>query len=78
MPTANVFNHVFLPPQHCHSVPELRDEVYCQLMKQTTSNRSGGADSCQRAWRLMSILAAYFTCSDTLRYEATSNSRTVH
>jgi myosin XV len=49
-------------------VPELRDEVYCQLMKQTTSNRSQAPDSCQRAWRLMSILAAYFTCSDTLRY----------
>ncbi|KAI8436247.1 hypothetical protein MSG28_004303 [Choristoneura fumiferana] len=48
-------------------VPELRDEVYCQLMKQTTSNRSPAADSCQRAWRLMSILAAYFTSSDTLR-----------
>ncbi|XP_059051494.1 unconventional myosin-XV [Achroia grisella] len=58
---------VYTVLMHCHSVPELRDEVYCQLMKQTTSNRSPAPDSCQRAWRLMSILAAYFTCSDTLR-----------
>uniref|UniRef100_A0A2A4K4P4 Unconventional myosin-XV n=1 Tax=Heliothis virescens TaxID=7102 RepID=A0A2A4K4P4_HELVI len=58
---------VYTVLMHCHSVPELRDEVYCQLMKQTTSNRSPSGDSCQRAWRLMSILAAYFTCSDTLR-----------
>lgn len=33
-------------------------------MKQTTSNKS---DSCQRGWRLLSIVAAYFTCSDTLK-----------
>ncbi|XP_049869603.1 unconventional myosin-XV [Pectinophora gossypiella] len=58
---------VYTVLMHCHSVPELRDEVYCQLMKQTTSNRSPSPDSCQRAWRLMSILAAYFTCSNTLR-----------
>lgn len=58
---------VYTVLMHCHSVPELRDEVYCQLMKQTTSNRSPSPDSCQRAWRFMSILAAYFTCSDTLR-----------
>ncbi|KAL4710291.1 hypothetical protein ACJJTC_011545 [Scirpophaga incertulas] len=58
---------VYTVLMHCHSVPELRDEVYCQLMKQTTSNRSQANDSCQRAWRLMSILAAYFTCSETLR-----------
>ncbi|XP_026324836.1 unconventional myosin-XV isoform X2 [Hyposmocoma kahamanoa] len=58
---------VYTVLMHCHSVPELRDEVYCQLMKQTTSNRSPAPDSCQRAWRLMSILAAYFSCSNTLR-----------
>lgn len=36
-------------------------------MKQTTSNRSSNPDSSQRAWRLLSILAAYFTCSEALR-----------
>ncbi|CAH0384305.1 unnamed protein product [Bemisia tabaci] len=49
---------------HCHKYDALRDEVYCQLMKQTTNNKS---DSCQRGWRLLSIIAAYFTCSETLR-----------
>ncbi|OWR42320.1 hypothetical protein KGM_210814B, partial [Danaus plexippus plexippus] len=58
---------VYTVLMHCHSVAELRDEVYCQLMKQTTSNRSHAPDSCQRAWRLMSILSSYFTCSETLR-----------
>jgi myosin-15 len=33
-------------------------------MKQTTSNKR---DSCQRGWRLLSIVAAYFTCSETLK-----------
>lgn len=45
----------------------LRDEVYCQLMKQTTANRSQCTDSSQRAWRLLSVLAAYFGCSDALK-----------
>lgn len=36
-------------------------------MKQTTSNRSTNPDSSQRAWRLLSILAAYFSCSDALK-----------
>lgn len=36
-------------------------------MKQTTSNRSTCSDSLQRAWRLLSILAAYFSCSDALK-----------
>lgn len=52
---------------HCHKHLALRDEVYCQLMKQTTHNRSPNPESSQRAWRLLSILAAYFGCSDALR-----------
>lgn len=50
--------------QHCHKFDSLRDEVYCQLMKQTTNNKT---ESCQRGWRLLSIVAAYFTCSENLR-----------
>ncbi|XP_076621991.1 unconventional myosin 10A isoform X1 [Colletes latitarsis] len=52
---------------HCHKYEHLRDEVYCQLMKQTTNNKSPNPDSCQRGWRIFSIVAAYFTCSDGLR-----------
>ncbi|XP_044008895.1 unconventional myosin-XV [Aphidius gifuensis] len=52
---------------HCHKFEPLRDEVYCQLMKQTTNNKSVNPDSCQRGWRLFSIVAAYFTCSEGLR-----------
>ncbi|XP_048509561.1 uncharacterized protein LOC105693576 isoform X2 [Athalia rosae] len=52
---------------HCHKLELLRDEVYCQLMKQTTNNKSPNPDSCQRGWRLFSIVAAYFTCSEGLR-----------
>lgn len=36
-------------------------------MKQTTANRSTCSDSPQRAWRLLSILAAYFGCSEALK-----------
>ncbi|XP_017036183.1 unconventional myosin-XV isoform X2 [Drosophila kikkawai] len=58
---------VYTVLMHCHKYLALRDEVYCQLMKQTTANRSPCPDSSQRAWRLLSILAAYFGCSDALR-----------
>ncbi|KAJ8922959.1 hypothetical protein NQ315_001505 [Exocentrus adspersus] len=57
---------VYTVLMHCHKYAQLRDEVYCQLMKQTTSNKSDQPESCQRAWRLLSIVAAYFACSDNL------------
>ncbi|XP_057659116.1 myosin-VIIa [Diorhabda carinulata] len=57
---------VYTVLMHCHKFTQLRDEVYCQLMKQTTSNKSPHPESCQRAWRLLSIVAAYFACSDVL------------
>ncbi|XP_044253727.1 unconventional myosin-XV [Tribolium madens] len=57
---------VYTVLMHCHKHAQLRDEVYCQLMKQTTSNKSESPESCQRAWRLLSIVAAYFACSDNL------------
>ena len=52
---------------NCHKNLALRDEVYCQIMKQTTNNKSSIPDSCQRGWRLFCIAAAYFTCSDNLK-----------
>ncbi|XP_030752101.1 unconventional myosin-XV isoform X2 [Sitophilus oryzae] len=57
---------VYTVLMHCHKYAELRDEVYCQLMKQTTSNKSESPESSQRAWRLLSIVAAYFACSENL------------
>lgn len=56
---------VYMILMNCHNYPILRDEIYCQLMKQTTNNRStSNPDSCLRGWRLFSIVAAYFDCSD--------------
>lgn len=52
---------------NCHKHLEIRDEVYCQLMKQTTNNKSTKPDSCTKGWRLFSIVTAYFDCSDNLR-----------
>ncbi|GFO23509.1 myosin-xv [Plakobranchus ocellatus] len=51
----------------CHKYPQLRDEVFCQLCKQTTNNRSMFHKSKIRGWRLFAIVAAYFDCSDVLR-----------
>jgi len=51
----------------CHNHEELKDEVFCQIMKQTTNNKSEVPESAQKGWRLFSILAAYFTCSDNLK-----------
>lgn len=36
-------------------------------MKQTTNNKSTNPESCQRGWRIFSIIAAYFTCSEGLK-----------
>merc|ERR1719195_530680 len=52
---------------YCRQFEPIRDEVYCQIMKQTTNNKSMNPDSCQRGWRLFSIVAAQFTCSDLLK-----------
>eukprot|EP00081_Caenorhabditis_elegans_P009581 NP_001294790.1 Heavy chain, Unconventional Myosin [Caenorhabditis elegans] len=51
----------------CHRQPTLRDEVYCQLIKQTTSNISQKPNSALRAWRLLTIITAYFPSSLTLK-----------
>ncbi|KAI4533391.1 hypothetical protein MG293_016410 [Ovis ammon polii] len=45
----------------------MRDECYCQVMKQITDNTSTKQDSCQRGWRLLYIVAAYHSCSEVLQ-----------
>ncbi|NXR50917.1 MYO15 protein, partial [Hippolais icterina] len=51
----------------CAEHEVLRDEVYCQIIKQITNNTSSKPDSCQRGWRLLYILAAYYKCSEVLQ-----------
>ncbi|XP_027598841.2 unconventional myosin-XV [Pipra filicauda] len=51
----------------CAEHEVLRDEVYCQIIKQITNNTSSKTDSCQKGWRLLYILAAYYKCSEVLR-----------
>ncbi|XP_068560532.1 unconventional myosin-XV [Cebidichthys violaceus] len=45
----------------------IKDEAYCQLMKQVAANTSSKPDSCQRGWRLLYILAAFHRCSDVMK-----------
>ncbi|TRY59058.1 hypothetical protein DNTS_008381 [Danionella cerebrum] len=45
----------------------MRDEAYCQVLKQITGNTSSKTESCQRGWRLLYILTAYYKCSEVLK-----------
>ncbi|XP_062406307.1 unconventional myosin-VIIa-like [Sardina pilchardus] len=54
-------NQIFGPPtQH----PELRDEIYCQIMKQLTNNNNGM--SLERGWQLLWLCCGLFPPSDSL------------
>ncbi|XP_041434043.1 unconventional myosin-XV-like [Xenopus laevis] len=51
----------------CGEHEVMKDEGYCQIMKQITDNTSSNTDSCQRGWRLLFILTAYYKCSEVLK-----------
>ncbi|XP_066496960.1 unconventional myosin-XV [Tiliqua scincoides] len=51
----------------CGDHKVIRDEVYCQIVKQVTDNTSSKTDSCQKGWRLLYILSAYYRCSEVLK-----------
>ncbi|XP_053132451.1 unconventional myosin-XV isoform X2 [Hemicordylus capensis] len=51
----------------CGDHEVIRDEVFCQIIKQLTENTSSKMDSCQKGWRLLYILSAYYRCSEVLK-----------
>lgn len=49
----------------CLELPVIRDEVYCQIIKQVTSHPNRRSSSCRHGWELLSICAGFFPPSET-------------
>ncbi|KAM4691202.1 myosin XVB [Rhinophrynus dorsalis] len=50
--------------QLCREKQALRDEIYCQVLKQITENPKH--ESCNRGWRILSLLTGFYIPSPTL------------
>ncbi|XP_013926207.1 PREDICTED: unconventional myosin-XV-like [Thamnophis sirtalis] len=51
----------------CGDHEVIRDEVFCQILKQITDNVSSKTDSCPKGWRLLYILSGYYRCSEVFK-----------
>ncbi|XP_066483382.1 pleckstrin homology domain-containing family H member 3 isoform X2 [Tiliqua scincoides] len=52
--------------QTCHDLPPLVDEIYCQLVKQTTEPPTPGSPADLRYWQLLTCMSCTFTPSPSI------------
>ena len=50
-----------------HERRTLVDEIFCQIVKQITDNKSIKMDSVQRGWKLLAVILNYFIPSEQLQ-----------